>query len=87
MSFVNLYVQIGNSLLPGRIIQSVYFRSDKPFVLVTYLNGKQHNLKLDDFLTETEIDTIYSEICEIHASGCYPQDPSEGNCNLDMVVL
>ena len=87
MSFVNLYVQIGDTLLPGRIIQSVYFLPDRPSVIVTYLNGKQKKISLGDFLTETDIDTIYSEICAIHASGCYPQNPSDGNCNLDMVVL
>lgn len=87
MSMANLYVQIGNNIIKGRIIQSVYFRNDKPKVIVTYLHGNKEELDLADFVTEDEIDRIYNEICAIHAEPCYPSESDGSGCPLGMANL
>jgi len=87
MGLANLYVQIGNNLIKGRIIQSVYFRNDIPKVVVTYLHGNKTEVDLDDFMTEDEIDRIFNEICAIHAEPCYPSDSDDSGCPLGMANL
>ena len=94
MGLANLYVQIGNNLIKGRIIQSVYFRNDIPKVVVTYLHGNKTEIDLEeerkanyDFMTEDEIDRIFNEICAIHAEPCYPSDSDDSGCPLGMANL
>ena len=84
MSTVNLYVQIGNELIAGRIIQTLYIHPDTPKVTVVYLNGKKVEIILDDYLSDTEVDTIYDEICAIHAEACYPSESDGSGCALGM---
>lgn len=87
MGLANLYVQIGNNLIKGRIIQSVYFRNDTPKVVVTYLHGNKTEIDLEDFMTEDEIDRVFNEICAIHAEPCYPSDSDDSGCPLGMANL
>lgn len=88
MSMVNLYVQIGNSIIKGRIIQSVYFSNQDNTVVVTYISNYKKTIQLSAVITEEEITRIFNEICAIHEAECYPSGSNpETGCPLGVASL
>lgn len=84
----NLYVKIGNDVVRGRIIESVYFKTQSPTVVVKYLCGSTKIVKLSNSLSTEDINTIFTEICNIQAAPCYPYAASnECACLLDMITM
>ena len=83
----NLYVKIGDHLVLGRIIQSVYFHPSLRTVTITYLSGRKHTVITEEQFTLDDMRTILKEICDIHEASCYPSGDDESGCPLGMANL
>lgn len=74
---VSTSIQIESYIVPGRIIQSLYYLPDSQTIRITYLNNETRSLLLKTQYTPEELDTLLdkllSEILVIQEYGCYPK--------------
>lgn len=78
---IDLYIKIGNDLISGRNIQTVYFRKHTHHVTgeehetatVTYLCGERQIIHLPTPTTVDSRNVILNKIIAIQEAGCYPQ--------------
>jgi len=77
---VSTSIQIETYIVPGRIIQSLYYVPGSKTIRITYLNNEVRVLHLSTEYTPQELDALLdrllTEIQVIQEYGCYPQTAS-----------